>query len=947
MKQAQKRDIAKTESYTEHQAAYLAHTLTIDGSAEENLSKSLASSKVDMNPHQVEAALFALRSPLSQGVLLADEVGLGKTIEASLIIAQKWAERHRKIILIVPAMLRNQWSQELLEKFNISSYILESSSYNADRKRGMLNPFDRKEDRVLICSYEFASRKNVDLKSVSWDLVVFDEAHKLRNISKKDGAKIAKRLQESLEGCKKILLSATPLQNSLLELYGLVSIIDPHFFGSVESFKVQYVGAKTTANNLDILRHRLSKVCNRTLRRQVQQEGGINFTRRHSIVEDFRPSAEEMELYNQISSYLQRDDIASIKPGARHLVTLVIRKILASSSFAVSGTLDKMIVRLKKSAPADLESLGDYETVGEVADEIDFEDEKRAINQAKLHAEIEELKSYKTLAQKIQQNAKGEALLTVLDKAFSKVEELGGQRKAVIFTESCRTQKYLEELLEINGYERQLALLNGSNSDPNSKRIYKEWLESHAGSDKISGSKTADMKAAIVEQFKNKATILISTESGAEGVNMQFCSLLINYDLPWNPQRVEQRIGRVHRYGQKCDVVVVNFVNKGNKADQLVFELLDRKFKLFEGVFGASDEILGAIESEISIEKRINDILQKCRHTDEIEAEFNTLQTELDDLIKEKEQNTREKLLEHFDEEVISRLKSRKERIQWVMDEHGRKIKAFCRGMLPQANHYDHGFIHENQHFYYDWKLAEEKDGHFLKIENPLVTNLINTAKQSCLSPTEITFDYDGYGMHLADLRSKRGKSGWLRLSKLKIDSIDTVEKLVFSAIGDDGSVLDQQQCERLMLIPAAQGKPVSVDGAIVDKIKNAEQSATTLHLKEAQRLNEEYFNEEQEKLDRWAEDSKEAINQELKRLEKEIKEAKKVARALKTLEEKTTAQRQIKKQEKKRDKKMMEFFETRKQVDEKSDELLEEIEAKLKLSHTADEVFTIRWNLI
>ena len=947
MSQAQKQNNAKMESYTEHQATYLAHALTIDGSAEDNLSKSLASSKVDMNPHQVEAALFALRSPLSQGVLLADEVGLGKTIEASLIIAQKWAERHRKIILIVPAMLRNQWSQELLEKFNIPSYILESSSYNADKKAGALNPFDLKEDRVLICSYEFASRKNIDLKSVNWDLVVFDEAHKLRNIWKKDGAKIAKRLQEALESRKKILLSATPLQNSLLELYGLVSIIDPHFFGSVESFKAQYVGAKTTANNLDILRHRLSKVCNRTLRRQVQQEGGINFTRRHSMVEDFRPSTEEMELYNQISSYLQRDDIASIKPGARHLVTLVIRKILASSSFAVSGTLDKTITRLEENAAAGLESLDDYETAGEVAEEMDLEDDEAAIDQAKLREEIEELKSYKAIAQKIQQNAKGEALLTVLDKAFSKVEELGGQRKAVIFTESCRTQKYLQELLEANGYKGELALLNGSNSDPDSKRIYKEWLERHAGSDKISGSKTADMKAAIVEEFKNKSTILISTESGAEGVNMQFCSLLINYDLPWNPQRVEQRIGRVHRYGQKCDVVVVNFVNKGNKADQLVFELLARKFQLFEGVFGASDEILGAIESEISIEKRINDILQKCRHADEIEAEFNTLQTELDDLIEEKEQNTREKLLEHFDEEVISRLKSRKEKLQWVMDEHGRKIRAFCRGMLPQAEHYDDGFMYGGQRFYCDWKQAEEQNGQFLKVENPVVTNLIDTAKKNNLTPTEITFDYDSYGMHLADLRNMRGQSGWLRLSKLKIDSIDTVEKLVFSAVADDGSTLDQQQCERLMLIPAAQGGIVSIDGSILDKIKQAEQSATTLHLEDAQRLNEEYFNDEQEKLDRWAEDAKSAIDQELKEIDKQIKEANKIKRQLPTMQEKIDQTRKIKKLEREYEKKKSQYFETRDAVNKKTEELLDEVEEKLALSHTADEVFTIRWNLI
>lgn len=937
----------KVTDYTQQQTVYLAHALTIADSTENTLSKSFASSKVDMNPHQVEAALFALRSPLSQGVLLADEVGLGKTIEASLIIAQKWAERQRKIILIVPAMLRNQWSQELLEKFNIPSYIIESASYLSDKKTGLLNPFDQKEDRVIICSYEFASRKHLDVKNIKWDLVVFDEAHKLRNIWKKDGAKIAKRLQKALDGRKKVLLSATPLQNSLLELYGLVSLIDPHFFGSIDSFKGQYVGRQTSANNLDVLRHRLSKICNRTLRRQVQREGGINFTRRHSMVEEFNPSNEEMELYNKISEYLQRDDIVSIRPGAKHLITLVIRKILASSSFAISGTLDKMISRLEKNATAGFESLDDYETSNEVAEEADVDEYEDQIDQEKLRREIKELKEYKALSQKIIKNAKGEALLTVLNKAFSKVGELGGQRKAVIFTESCRTQKYLQELLEASGYEGQLVLLNGTNNEPASKRIYKEWLKRHEGSDKISGSKTADMKASLVEEFKNKATILISTESGAEGVNMQFCSLLINYDLPWNPQRVEQRIGRVHRYGQKCDVVIVNFLNNSNKADQLVYDLLARKFKLFEGVFGASDEILGTIESEISIEQSINNILQKCRHTNEIENEFKKLRNDLDELIEEKEQNTCKKLLEHFDEEVISRLNTRKEKMKGILDEHSRRIRTFCRAMLPHATHYEDGFRYLNQRFYCDWKQAEEQNGHFLKVEPPLVTNLIHTAKQKNLSTSEVIFNYNSYGAQLANLRQIRGKSGWLRLSKLKISSIETVEKLIFSAVTDDDVTLDQQQCERLMLIPATQGASAWLDAPMRAKLDKAEEKARSVHLEEAHRINEDYYLEEQEKLDRWADDSKEALQQELKRLEKDIKEAKKKARALKKLEEKTAAQRHVKKLEKEHDKKMMEFFETRKEVDEKTDELLEQVEAKLEIIHKSDEIFSIRWKLI
>lgn len=311
---ARKVEQSAPKTYTPYQGQYFAHALTLDGQAEDTISRSIASAKVDMNPHQVEAALFALRSPLSQGVILADEVGLGKTIEASLVIAQKWAERQRRILLIVPAMLRNQWAQELSEKFSMPTTIIETSSYNAAKKAGKLNPFE--SDRIVICSYEFAARKDVDVKNIDWHLVIFDEAHKLRNVWKKDGAKKAKALQAALDGKKKMLLSATPLQNSLLELYGLISIIDPHFFGSADAFKAQYVGGKATAQNLDILKHRLGKVCSRTLRRQVQQEGGIKFTRRHSIVEDFRPSQEELDLYDSISSYLQRDDIASIKPGA-------------------------------------------------------------------------------------------------------------------------------------------------------------------------------------------------------------------------------------------------------------------------------------------------------------------------------------------------------------------------------------------------------------------------------------------------------------------------------------------------------------------------------------------------------------------------------------------------------------------------------------------------------
>jgi superfamily II DNA/RNA helicase len=268
----------------------------------------------------------------------------------------------------------------------------------------------------------------------------------------------------------------------------------------------------------------------------------------------------------------------------------------------------------------------DWERFDELADEWEEDDatsDKKACltpdQIADLKREIAELREFHGLAKSIIKNSKGEVLLTALRRGFAAAEAQAAQgspalqQKAVIFTESRRTQEYLFRLLEQTEFRGRVMLFNGTNNDPTSKAIYQSWLAKHAGTDRISGSPSADMRAALVEYFRDEAAILIATEAAAEGINLQFCNLVVNYDLPWNPQRIEQRIGRCHRYGQKFDVVVVNFLNKTNAADQRVYELLDQKFRLFDGVFGASDEVLGAIESGVDFEKRIAAIYHKCR----------------------------------------------------------------------------------------------------------------------------------------------------------------------------------------------------------------------------------------------------------------------------------------------------------------------------------------------
>ncbi|KYK95485.1 DEAD/DEAH box helicase, partial [Aggregatibacter actinomycetemcomitans serotype e str. ANH9776] len=480
---SEKTKIMLHHQLTPHQTQYYAWLLTrqAERSNVESLASTLVDAQVDLNPHQVDAALFACQNPLSKGVILADEVGLGKTIEAGLVILQRWAERKRKILIITPANLRKQWHQELQEKFGLQGVILEAKSYNADKKAGK-NPF--RQENPIICSYQFAKSKADDIKQIGWDLVVLDEAHRLRNVYKKNNV-IGKTLKEALANVSsKVLLTATPLQNSLLELYGLVSMIDERVFGDLDSFRTQF-GAKATEQTLFHLRQRISAVCQRTLRRQVQAY--VPYTKRLAIVQKFTPSDQEREFSSLVAEYLRRPNLQALPEGQRQLISLVLWKLLASSSRAIAGALDTMTKRLQgvldESTPQNLvETLDeDYESLDETAEEWEEENEPNLLTADEYQAiadEIDELKHFKTLAENIREDAKSRALLTALSTAFDKLKELGAAQKAIIFTESKRTQDYLLECLAQTPYAGEngdgIVLFNGTNSDAQAQKIYKD-----------------------------------------------------------------------------------------------------------------------------------------------------------------------------------------------------------------------------------------------------------------------------------------------------------------------------------------------------------------------------------------------------------------------------------------------------------------------------------------
>ncbi len=943
---------------TDYHAKYFAYELTKRNPSDsyEKLASTLVDAQVDLNPHQVEAALFAFKSPFSKGAILADEVGLGKTIEAGLVISQRWAERKRRILVITPSNLRKQWHQELQEKFFLTGIILESKSYNAEIKKGNLKPFDR--PAIIICSYQFAKSKAAEVQAMPWDLVVVDEAHRLRNVYKPTNV-IANTLKIALQERHKILLTATPLQNSLSELYGLVSIIDERTFGDIASFREQYQDLSSD-KTFEALKNRLKPVCHRTLRRQVNN---IPFTKRHPIVQPFTPAESEDRLYNLVSDYLRRDNLQALPNSQRSLITLVLRKLLASSSFAIAGALEAMSARLRlklaKQEPAPLdENLDqDYESLDATAEEWDDKEPEPPLSQedrGAIQREIEELDGFQKLAVSITHNAKGQALLQALKAAFEKADKIGAARKAIIFTESRRTQSYLLRVLADSPYKNGVVLFNGTNTDENSKRIYEEWIARHAGTDRVSGSRSADMRAALVDYFREKGQIMIATEAGAEGINLQFCSLVVNYDLPWNPQRIEQRIGRCHRYGQKHDVVVVNFLNQKNEADQRVFRLLSEKFKLFEGVFGASDEVLGAIESGVDFEKRIADIYQKCRKPEEIKQAFDQLQTELKFEIDESISTTRRKLLENFDDDVRDKLRIGKAKSEAFLTRYEQALMTLTRHELKDHADFkdENSFELKSNPFGGDILLGlyelprRSGEAHFYRINHPLAEQVLNKAKERNLEPVKIEFDYSGHEGQISILKPFVGQTGWLMASVLTVQSLDQFEDyLILAAMTEKEETLDEETARKLFSLGAASISPVASLN-LPDKVKEITKTQQTIIQRSISERNAVFFETEAEKLDDWAEDLKLGLEREIKEMDKQIREARRSAAAALTLDEKLIGQKKMKALESQRNLKRRALFDAQDKIDSDRARLIEQIEGKLQQQVKLEELFKIRWEL-
>ncbi|MEM6993087.1 MAG: SNF2-related protein [Myxococcota bacterium] len=641
--------------------------------------RSLASQRagrIDPNPHQIDAVVFALQRIGQGGCILADEVGLGKTIEAGLVIAQMLAEGARRILLITPKPLVGQWAEELRALFGIET---------REGELGMAGT------GVFMLGRERAgSEAGADAIAGGepFDLCVIDEAHEIfagiykrfdrhgRYRTTSRAASMAARVRTAVAGTPVLLLTATPIQNSLSELWGLVQYVEPTgtLLGDLGTFRAVFCAGDDRVlrqGQGDELRRRIGQICQRTLRRQAQEFMRQPFVDRRAQLFEYSMSEAERSLYDDVTAYLMTPNLCAFRGGQRRLLLIGFRRRMASSTRALAASLAKVAARLERMClptPQDDETLELFteDLEDEVAPNDGEQDEGPPPPDNAIRAELATVRDLVERAESLPRDSKAEQLIRAITLALSRPS---GSGKAVIFTESITTQEYLRDLLCEAGVvaERDITLFRGDNRGPRVTAALTRW-EREVGAkmpERSRPSRGVAARLALVHEFATRSRVFISTEAGAKGLNLQFCDTLINYDLPWNPQRIEQRIGRCHRYGQTRGVLVINFINTGNEADRLTFDILSKKLDLFGVVLDASDAVLhepGARAPEtlagalgMDFERRLTAIYERARSLEEVQTELEALRDHVGEAREELEatyERTAGLIETRFDESV-------------------------------------------------------------------------------------------------------------------------------------------------------------------------------------------------------------------------------------------------------------------------------------------------------
>ncbi len=838
--------------------------------------------RVDPNPHQIEAVTFALRRIPEGGCILADEVGLGKTIEAGLVIAQLLAEGKSRVLIIVPRPLLGQWQSELRELFGVEAQ--EAADANVE----VAAP------GVFIAGREYAGgeRGFERLRQAPpFDLCLIDEAHEVfagihrrydkHGVYDEDSphARTAHRVKQLIGAAPVLLLTATPMQNSLDELWALVGYIDRTgtLLGDKPTFDQLFnneggVGAEQAGE----LQRRLKRVVQRTLRRQAMPYLERPFVGRVARLYSYRMSAAEKALYEDVTDYLLEPELFAFSGRARKMLLIGFHRRMASSNAALAASLTSVATRLRRL-------LGNG-TANEAEDLDDLEEETEGLataesapapeaaptdgpsspplprmDRAAVGAELERVEGFAHRAKALPADSKAESLVKVVKLVMDRAPD---RRKVLIFTESLTTQAYLSELLvqKTQLTEQDITLFRGVNDSPRASAALRVWREEVEAdmAQRLRPSPTVAVRLALVHEFRTRSTVMIATEAGAKGLNLQFCDTLVNYDLPWNPQRIEQRIGRCHRYGQQRDVTVFNFLAEDNEAQQLTFDILSSKLDLFGKVLDMSDVVLQTSRQDSSaaltsalgadFEAEVQRIWERARSQEDVVAELRQLRDTMEERRRELDR-THERTMGLIEQRLDASVRQVFERIQGELAPALKELDAELRNVLAayldaEAVPWGEGERagHDVLHFGASTKLPKpfERGGTVvlgsnrglaagadqLHVGHPLIEAAVRSARGQCAGEFRVRFRLQPSAP--GALRKHRGSRGRLALTRIRYDGFEPEERLRVTAVFEDAEVLRpaeaalellRQPCEDV----AEFAQPLGVTAAHLDEVVDEE----------------------------------------------------------------------------------------------------------------------------
>jgi len=798
--------------------------------------------KIDPNPHQIEAVIFALARIREGGCILADEVGLGKTIEAGLVIAQLLAEGARRVLLIGPKPLLGQWKQELFQLFDLVA------------REGQPQPGGFEGDGIFLMGREQAGSERGRAALVAtepFDLCVIDEAHEVfagvyKRFNKygdylEDApqALLAGRVREVLQARQipVLLLTATPIQNSLTELWSLVQYVDPlgTLLGDLATFRKVFCGTddrKLAQGQESELRERLRVVLQRTLRRQAQEFLEKPFVDRQARLFEYAMNRAERELYDDVTRYLLEPGIIAFQGRHRQLLLLSFHRLMASSTRALAVSLERVAERLRRKLR------GEADDDASLLQQLDDDDESMASEERPapdgyppeaIRAELTRVEGYIQRANDVvADDGKFRALLKALQFVRERARRGEGAGKLVVFTESLVTQDYLRERLiesQLVG-DAAITLFRGNNNSARARQALERWRAETPQDEGARPSHDIAMRLALVHEFKQPGSmVFISTEAGAKGLNLQFCDTVVNYDLPWNPQRIEQRIGRCHRYGQRNGVIVINFLARDNDAQRLTFDILSQKLELFGTVLSATDEVLhkaegpgdGLLVSALGadFESELRRIYDRARSLEEVNEQLRELRERVDEARKRFEDThtrTASLIEDRLDDDLRRVFRGRKESLPGALAELDRDLLAVVTDYLDACT-IPYRREGELLHVSASARLPEALAGgvtvaigpspehRSLHLAHPLVVAAVEDARKILPLPAARVRSSPGWA-------AERGKRGRMRLCKIAIDGFEKVEQLMPVVVLEDGDRLAVELVPRLLegeLEPIAQ----------------------------------------------------------------------------------------------------------------------------------------------